>query len=80
MSLENEEAKTTFKTYNVDSSNIKSIGYNLAKKTLQVTFASKKVYNYSNVPAEIVSNLLFADSIGSYFNANVRESFKFKEV
>ncbi|MEK6880098.1 MAG: KTSC domain-containing protein [Nanoarchaeota archaeon] len=64
----------------VESSNLEKIGYDIDKKVLAVQFDSGRVYNYSNVPQEVVLNLLFAESIGKYFNANIREKYTFEEV
>jgi hypothetical protein len=45
-----------------------------------VEFQSGEVYQYLDVPAELVLELLEADSLGRYFNAQIRPKFKFKKV
>lgn len=59
----------------VVSGNLKAVGYDAATKTLDVQFASGKVYRYSNVPPETHKELIGAESIGSFFARNVRAKF-----
>lgn len=59
----------------VVSGNLKSVGYDATTKTLDVEFASSRVYRYSGVPAEIHAELISAESVGSYFARNVRNKF-----
>lgn len=58
----------------VNSSNIKEVGYSSKQHTLGVVFnaAPKVVYCYPEVPASMVIDMIFADSVGSWFNANIR--------
>ena len=58
------------------SSNIKSIGYNIEKQILEVEFSGGAVYYYLEVtPIEVVK-LAFAESVGSYFAANIKNKYK----
>lgn len=59
----------------VSSSNIKSVGYDPVKKTLQVEFQSGAVHSYADVPANLYSHLLAAPSVGHFFHANIRDRF-----
>lgn len=59
----------------VTSSNIRSIGYDPATKTLEIEFPSG-VYSYPNVPLEAYEGLKNAKSIGSYFSAQIRGKFQ----
>jgi hypothetical protein len=47
---------------------------------LETEFHSGEVYHYFDVPAQLVVELLEAESIGRYFNAHVRSKFRFKKV
>ena len=58
------------------SSNIKSIGYNAATKTMEVEFGSGTAYQYNGVPADLHEGLLSAESVGSFFAREVRTRFK----
>ena len=60
----------------ISSSNIKSIGYNVEYKILEIEFHSKAVYGYLNVDSKTVVELLLADSVGKYFASNVKNKFK----
>ena len=66
--------------YEVHSSELRSVGYDASISLLEVEFQSGEVYQYFNVPAEFVLGLLEADSLGRYFNAQIRPKFKFKQV
>jgi len=60
-----------------DSSNLKEGSYDSESETLFVTFSNGKVYGYEEVPEKLVDDLIKADSQGSFFNSNIRNSFKF---
>jgi len=70
---------------NVTSGNIKSIGYDASTRVLEVEFkpyknadpnSAGRVYPYANVPPHEHANLMAADSIGSYFAANIKGRFE----
>ncbi|RZK30825.1 MAG: KTSC domain-containing protein, partial [Hymenobacter sp.] len=44
----------------VDSSNLSSVGYDAATKTLEIAFRSGGVYQYSYVPPNIHNELMSA--------------------
>lgn len=59
----------------VDSSDLKSVGYDEDKKLLEVEFINKRsVYQYSNVPKHIHFELMNASSIGRYFSSRIRDN------
>lgn len=60
----------------VDSSNIDSMGYNVEHSVLKVRFVNGGQYAYLDVPDNILTEATKADSIGKYFNANVRNKFE----
>ena len=64
----------------VDSSELRSVGYEMDAAVLEAEFHSGEVYDYFDVPAQLVVELLEAKSIGRYFNAHIRSKFKFKKV
>ena len=59
----------------VSSSNLKSIGYNPTSKILEVEFLHGGIYQYSNVPSTVYSELMAAASHGSYFSRNIRNDY-----
>jgi lysyl-tRNA synthetase class 2 len=64
----------------VASSVIASLGYDDAERILEVEFHSGRVYQYFLVPRALYENLLRAESIGSFFNHEVRPHFDAVEV
>ncbi|HEY3989604.1 MAG TPA: KTSC domain-containing protein [Acidobacteriaceae bacterium] len=64
----------------VDSSELRSVGYDLSTSVLEAEFQSGEIYQYCDVPARLVLELLEAKSIGRYFNARIRSKFRFEKV
>jgi hypothetical protein len=65
----------------VQSSAIDSLDYDERTHSLRATFRSSgRRYVYRNVPQYLYDALLFADSIGAFFNAHIRDRFPFEEV
>ena len=62
----------------VDSSNIRSVGYE--NGILYVSFHSGSTYSYSGVPQFIYQNLLNAPSKGKYFAANIKNSYPYNKL
>jgi KTSC domain len=54
----------------VDSSSINSIGYE--KNVLEVCFRNGGLYQYFDVPEQVVVSLMRADSKGRFFNQEIR--------
>jgi len=65
---------------NVESSNLKSVGYDPTTRTLEIQFLSGSVYQYSGVPAGVYEALLAAPSKGQYFHRAIRLTYPFKKV
>ncbi|MCL6325318.1 KTSC domain-containing protein [Pectobacterium polaris] len=59
----------------VTSSNIASIGYEESSLTLEIEFIKSGVYEYSDVPPHVYTELITANSIGVYFNANIKNKY-----
>lgn len=56
-----------------DSSAIKSYEYNKSTKMLKVLFVNgKQMYDYPDVPEEVVKNWNNSDSMGKYFNREIK--------
>lgn len=52
----------------VESSCLRSLGYDGARRLLEVEFQSGALYQYEEVSPEVVRELLAADSLGRHFN------------
>jgi hypothetical protein len=64
----------------VNSSSIRSVGYDERSRVLEVEFSDGKVIQYSGVSAEIQRRFLSAPSMVSYFRDNIEESFTARRV
>jgi KTSC domain len=59
----------------VDSSSLRSVGYDSRSRTLEIEFHSGSAYQYLDVPQAVFEELLAQDSLGSYFNAEIRDVY-----
>ena len=65
----------------VQSSALQSVNYDEAAHALIATFRdSGRTYVYEHVPVELYDALLFSDSLGAFFNRNIRGHFPFHEA
>ena len=62
----------------IESSMIRSVGYDEASKTLEVEFTSGGIYEYYNVSPQAYKGLLAASSHGRYFLANIRDVYPYR--
>jgi len=56
----------------VISNNIDSVAYDIETSTLGIRFTNNTEYHYYNVPEHIHNGLLSSDSVGKYFDENVK--------
>lgn len=65
----------------VSSSNIASIGYDAEQEILEVEFLNGSVYQYSGVPESLYSELMSADSHGSYLDTYIKKGgFSYNKI
>lgn len=64
----------------VQSSMIRSIGYDEATATLEIEFRSGEVYQYYGVEPEIYREMMKAPSHGRYFLARIRDVYRYAKV
>jgi hypothetical protein len=64
----------------VQSSNLKSVGYDADTKTLEVEFHDGSLYQYYSVPAVVHRDLLNASSIGQYFSYFIKTTYRSRKV
>jgi hypothetical protein len=62
----------------VQSSSIAEIGFE--DGVLEIMFRTNRVYQYFDVPAQVHQALISAESIGRYFNENIRDRYRVVEV
>jgi hypothetical protein len=65
----------------VQSSALERVSYDEEAHTLCATFREPhRTYIYEEVPQEVYDGLIFAASLGRYFNAHIRDHFPFHEL
>lgn len=68
------------KKINVESSTLKSISYDIQKRELIVEFKRGVSYKYKCVDYIDVLGILFSESSGAYFNANVAKNYQYEKI
>jgi hypothetical protein len=65
----------------VQSSALEQVSYDETAHTLYATLrGTGRTYIYQDVPQEVYDSLIFADSLGAYFNSHIRGSFPVREI
>jgi hypothetical protein len=64
----------------VSSSNIASVGYDIATCTLQIKFHSGGLYEYYDVPYAVYQGLMNASSHGKYFHQYIKNVYPYKRL
>jgi len=64
----------------VQSSNVRSVGYDAPSKTLELEFHSGRLYQYSGVPEIIYQGFMRAASKGSYFHDHIKGRYPDRRV
>ncbi len=59
----------------VDSSNIRSIGYDEVRQILEIEFKTGSIYQYYAVPFAVYTNLMSSSSHGQYFAKAVKNAY-----
>jgi hypothetical protein len=65
------------KTIAVDSTTLRTVGYDAERQVLQIEFQDRSLYQYFDVPAVLYEELLQAPSKGAYFNRSIRAKFDY---
>ena len=60
----------------VKSSMISEIEYDESEKLLKLKFTKGGWYEYKEVPKEVYSDLLAAESVGKFFLANIKNKYE----
>lgn len=64
----------------VESSHLKSVGYDKSTKTLTIEFKNQRVYKYFDVPPSVHKALMKASSHGKYFHQHIRGVYRYSRV
>lgn len=68
------------KRTNVDSSMLKSVGFDEKKKILEVEFNHGGIYEYYNVEKKTFDDLVNADSLGRYFINSIKDDYDYTQI
>ena len=60
----------------VQSSNLRSVSYDEAKKNLEIEFHSGIIHQYQNVPSKIHADLMNASSAGIFYTEKIKNRFR----
>jgi hypothetical protein len=63
----------------VDSSSVRSVGYDVDRRILEIEFEGG-IYQYLDVPQPVYAGLMAAPSIGAYVNAEIKPYYRYREV
>ncbi len=66
--------------HGVESSNIAQVGYDRETQELRIRFHSGAEYTYANVPGVVFADLVDADSVGKFFNAEIKGKYEYAKV
>lgn len=64
----------------VQSSSLRTVGYDKETKVLEIEFIKGGVYQYFDVDESVYTGLIGADSKGTYFQKNIRRSFRYRRI
>lgn len=64
----------------VVSSNVRSVGYDIASHTLEVEYDGGGIYQYFGVPEVEFNRLMSATSKGRYLNDQIKCRYEFRQV
>jgi predicted nucleic acid-binding protein len=59
----------------VESTTVRSVGYQRRSRILEIEFQSGAVYQYVDVPARVYEKFWKAESKGKYFNCEIRDAY-----
>ena len=71
---------TQMERQRVNSTNMRSVGYDAKSQILEVEFTTGAIYQYARVPADLHRRLLSAVSMRSFFEDNIEDNYSAKRV
>jgi hypothetical protein len=64
----------------VRSSNVYSVGYDPARRILEVEFQDGSVYQYYGVPRDVYLDLVNAPSVGSFLARFIKDEYNYEQI
>lgn len=74
------ESSQNLLTKGKKSSRILKMSYIKSKKLLTITFNRGATYEYYDVPTEVIDGITQADSLGKYFDKNIKGIYNYRKV
>lgn len=74
------ESSQNLLTKGKKSSRILKMSYIKSKKLLTITFNSGATYEYYDVSMEVTDGIIQADSLGKYFDKNIKGIYNYRRV
>lgn len=74
------ESSQNLLTKGKKSSRILKMSYIKSKKLLTITFNSGAIYESYDVPTEVIPSITQADSLGKYFDKNIKGIYNYRRV
>ena len=68
------------KRHPVDSSTLRSVGYDPDRRILVLEYESGAVYHYFDVPENIFEELMKEDSKGRFVNYRIKPYYRYREI
>jgi hypothetical protein len=64
----------------VNSSNIRSVGYDASSQTLEVELSDGTIWEYSRVPSEVHRRFMAAPTMISYYRDNIEDDYSRRRI
>lgn len=64
----------------VQSTNVRSVGYDASSGTLQIAFHSGSLYEYTGVPAQLYAALIAARSKGGFVAQYIKGRYPYRKI
>lgn len=64
----------------IDSSSIRSVGYDSETQTMEIEFVSRGTYQYDSVPEFLYLSFMRSPSKGIYFNKHIGSRYRSREM
>lgn len=74
------ESSQNLLTKGKKSSRILKMSYIKSKRLLTITFNSGATYEYYDVPTEVIDGITQVDSLGKYFDKNIKGIYNYRRV
>lgn len=64
----------------VASTSLRAVRYDADRRVLEVEFTGGSRYRYEGVSPDLYAGLLQAESLGAYFNREIRDRHEYAEI